>query len=709
MQQLRMTKENNLFEFIPSTKNNQTFLFSSCKGLLRLDRHFAFAVALIGAGTVGVILTIKYGSTTSLLASPWLGISTSAQYRNCDQCSLREELTIPGLRNVGNNCFLNVVLQALASSRLFRSFIDNCVPVSDTLMEESAELMPLAVAVSALLEELSMLDSKRGAASPRRVMLALEAYATNFDLGRQQDAAEALAHLLSALKEELLVYMKHYMPHFGSLAGVSALFDGRFSNKKERGEQISLKSWNQYLHGPLNGTLASVLTCQNCSFQFSTQFEFFHDLPISPLLHSDGDIIEGCTVQDCLKQFTAPEQIANFRCSHCSHLSAIQALCCKVGASEAKIQKIKDCNNDDKCSCEALASELGIPWPAAYKNACKQLRIGRCPEVLCVNLHRAAINGVGEFIKLRGHVSFPLVLDLFPYTVAAQDLKRGTSTPNIQMDLDQRHSMLSHMKNFTVQYGANKLPPWRFNFVNEYSSYAASIAGNSSERNFCNTSAEPLLQAQEYNDGTHSWAETIGCKKKDSQSHLQLDAEQCRTQDDCLWDRNAISKDIALGCENISPSTSQIAGTETSNGRISVIQPIANQNLDGHIKDVDKGGCVRNPRSLPYELLSVVQHHGNSGSGHYTIYRKVKVRKQLAEEPASCMASNPGYLQLEEKINSEENACYGTNLKNAAKNDFDVLWFRISDSDVERVTENSVLGADASVLFYERLEVTGKI
>jgi len=38
------------------------------------------------------------------------------------------------------------------------------------------------------------------------------------------------------------------------------------------------------------------------------------------------------------------------------------------------------------------------------------------------------------------------------------------------------------------------------------------------------------------------------------------------------------------------------------------------------------------------------------------------------------------------------------------KNNSEIIWFRISDSDVERVAEKCVLEAEASLLFYEKLE-----
>lgn len=73
-----------------------------------------------------------------------------------------------------------------------------------------------------------------------------------------------------------------------------------------------------------------------------------------------------------------------------------------------------------------------------------------------------------------------------------------------------------------------------------------------------------------------------------------------------------------------------------------------------------------------YRLVSVVQHYGQSGSGHYTIYRRA--RRILKEG------------DLDERVKSTS-----------------VQWFRISDSDVYNVAENDVLAAEASVLFYENI------
>lgn len=64
-----------------------------------------------------------------------------------------------------------------------------------------------------------------------------------------------------------------------------------------------------------------------------------------------------------------------------------------------------------------------------------------------------------------------------------------------------------------------------------------------------------------------------------------------------------------------------------------------------------------------YRLVSVVEHFGRAGGGHYTVYRSVRSETE----------------------------------------DHDPQWFCISDSSVKSVSEEDILAAEASLLFYERI------
>lgn len=60
-----------------------------------------------------------------------------------------------------------------------------------------------------------------------------------------------------------------------------------------------------------------------------------------------------------------------------------------------------------------------------------------------------------------------------------------------------------------------------------------------------------------------------------------------------------------------------------------------------------------------------MEHFGNTGSGHYTVYRRVGSKTSNSET--------------------------------------DAYWVGVSDSQVYRVLEEDVLSAGASLLFYERV------
>ena len=73
-----------------------------------------------------------------------------------------------------------------------------------------------------------------------------------------------------------------------------------------------------------------------------------------------------------------------------------------------------------------------------------------------------------------------------------------------------------------------------------------------------------------------------------------------------------------------------------------------------------------------YRLISVVEHFGRTGSGHYTVYRSARPMPHGEEDQPS--------------------------LEPASQ-----WWFHISDSVVYSVSQSEVLAAEASLLFYERL------
>nr|XP_027073499.1 ubiquitin carboxyl-terminal hydrolase 27-like isoform X2 [Coffea arabica] len=555
--------------------------------------HISVAASLLGA--TGLILAIKDGKVGSFInfGLPW---SSSDGLVSSDK-----HWVVPGLQNLGNNCFLNVVLQALASCSSFQRFLDIVFEkYKFPSVEESAKALPLTAAVASLLEELCMVQYVRSVRSPRKVMVAMETYMPSFSLTSQQDAEEAFFHLLASLREEL---SESYVHWTSSLADATVLNNSRILAPRKRLRESEQQRWRRSFLGPFDGILGSILTCQSCSFQISLDFQLFHSLHLSPVLSSGGTIMTGCSLGSCLSQFFVSERLDNYFCSHCWHNAAIKYLSL-TRENKTDIEKLKLCSEDDSCDCKSLCSLRPLPWSNSYSRSFKQLSMARSPQILCVHLQRASVNLFGELVKIQGHISFPLILDLSPL------MKRGLVIKSLEENL-QRGQVLSKCQ-----------PPFP-----------------------C-----PMQPSMEHTTGL------INCNGETA-NKFPLEAEN-PDHEQTVYDP---PKNV-----HALKTWPKMPGNGSSVDFMMHFRPI-------HSNDkVDGPSTSTSSKDHTYRLVSVVQHFGKVGSGHYTVYRRVKA-ETCDEDPIALL--EPTHAR----------------------------WFCISDSEVHGVSEKDVLEAEASLLFYEKI------
>lgn len=326
-------------------------------------------------------------------------------------------------------------------------------------------------------------------------------------------------------------------------------------------------------------------------------FESFHSLPLSPVLDNGSTIMVGCTLEDCLKQFIVAEHVENYHCSNCWHIAGIKYLS-SVEANEMEIEKLRRCSEQETCDCRRLLRLKTLPWSNKFSYTLKQLSLARCPKILCIHLKRVSINMFGEPVKLQGHISFPLNVDLLPF------ITRGVGINSWGENLQRKQMKLQYEKpkplsnHFNMQFDTRKL------------NYIYGLMGEDAHSNeFSSDESERMVKLHAVK-GESNMAQTEGCSKSMSAiMHMQSDDDK-------------------------------------------VTVP---------------------PESCLYRLVSVVEHFGKAGSGHYTVYRSVRADsyKEVPDEqfePAS------------------------------------MSWFCISDSEVHRVSEKDVLDAEASLLFYEKID-----
>ncbi|KAK3142620.1 hypothetical protein QOZ80_4BG0349050 [Eleusine coracana subsp. coracana] len=185
-------------------------------------------------------------------------------------------------------------------------------------------------------------------------------------------------------------------------------------------------------------------------------FENFHCLPLSPVLDTNGDIISGCSLVDCLKYFTMVERLDNYRCDRCWHSAAAKYLSHKSEVDEEKISKLHTCVDYGTCSCRHMLFPDELPCLPSSR-ATKQLIINQCPKILCIHLLRASVGTDGQPIKHVGHIAFPLLLNLSPFVGGTLSSGQGSGalTMNAQRDGQQA---LHLYRQLSMQMPSDVLP-----------------------------------------------------------------------------------------------------------------------------------------------------------------------------------------------------------------------------------------------------------
>ncbi|CAL8364602.1 unnamed protein product [Lota lota] len=218
----------------------------------------------------------------SMLMSTFMGLLIN-------QAKNKNSQGLVGLRNLGNTCFMNSILQCLSNTPELR---DYCLRYTHPV-----ELSRCGNQV-ALMEEFAKLTKtlwtsvNSDAVNPSDFKTQIQKYAPKFLGYNQQDAQEFLRFLLDGLHND--VNRATVCPR------VSEDFDHLSDTEK------SQKMWNRYRESEDSkvvelfvGQLKSSLTCSECGF-CSTMFDPFWDLSL-PIAQKNTEEV---TLTDCMRLLT---------------------------------------------------------------------------------------------------------------------------------------------------------------------------------------------------------------------------------------------------------------------------------------------------------------------------------------------------------------------------------------------------------------------
>uniref|UniRef100_H3CVV1 ubiquitinyl hydrolase 1 n=1 Tax=Tetraodon nigroviridis TaxID=99883 RepID=H3CVV1_TETNG len=298
--------------------------------------------------------------------------------------------SLTGLRNLGNTCYMNSILQCLCNTPALTEYFNNNYYMDDINRSGRSNILGHKGEVA---EEFGVIMKALWAGlykciSPRDFKITIGKINEQFAGYDQQDSQELLLFLMDGLHEDLnkADNRKRYKEEENDHLDDQTAADQAWSKHKLLNESIIVALFQ--------GQFKSTVQCLTCHRKSRT-FETFMYLSL-PLASTSR-----CSLQDCLRLFSKEEKLTDNNKVFCRH--------CK-----------------------------------AHRDSTKKLEIWKVPPILLVHLKRFSYEGRWKQ-KLQTSVDFPLdSLDLAQYVIGPKhSLKRyslyGVSQQNHYGGLDGGH------------------------------------------------------------------------------------------------------------------------------------------------------------------------------------------------------------------------------------------------------------------------------
>ncbi|CAB1113086.1 unnamed protein product [Ectocarpus sp. CCAP 1310/34] len=563
-----------------------------------------------------------------------------------------EQLAVPGIKNLGNTCFLNAVLQSLASFHVFREYLEDL----HTYMRErehqehqadkfvfgaepvlSTKPLESTVFTCELLQLMKNLEPQVPPASPvtpiipTKLRTLLRDRIDTFGREDQQDAQELFQMVMRLVGEEAALCLKKRStsstsrttaPGIRITGGFADLMDTASKNLPEN---------------PLLGSLMYLRHCRGCQ-QKSGRLERFVDLSLTlpearnPHVVGPGVPSPPVNLEKILEDFTREQLVEDVECPKCAMRSAMEAR--ETHDEESESEEEEEDDSDDE--------EVVVP-PQRVRADMRML-LATPPKTLCLHFPRRHRSPSGSEMKLKQRVIFPAHLNVARFCYAG-----GCHTDSIGVPTAfQTKSMLANSLTQLPQGHAVKTTP--------------GAAGLPPEALLPTPRPPPSASSPPQAKALQSPQPLPGYKQ-------------------ALVGGSAQEASIAYSRKELNGLRS---GSGGSGGGSSV-----SGSVEGGRDSNDVGSVSGNDGAMEYDLRAVIVHRGSADSGHYTAFRKVDSDKGKPVEEEVPAGPEP----VSEAPRGERKVGGG-----CAKKE----WVYISDEEVERVSEKRVLSSQAYMLFYRQ-------
>lgn len=383
---------------------------------------------------------------------------------NLQRFALKNGGEIGGISNDGNTCFMNSVIQSLASSHQLSEFIDSYIDPDSPSLKFTIELKNL-------LDNVNGCYGSQGKEFSTKPLLnkipngPKQNFFTGYD---QEDAQEFYQLIMSILEKEYKKLSSSTVStpepedpnekqlKFVDLSSISNLTTGT-TNMGKLGTvyvpayqvdpniaDTDKRSMPLDLVTPVDGISTERIGCLTCGEGGGIRYSVISGLSLN--LPSNQSYYSNFSINGLLNNWITPEIIEDVNCNRCGLIQTRDFLSDKLNSitdlSQEKIigqyksrielidQELKKNHIDDEVF-ERISNKSMIK----KSKKTKQIYLSRPPPLLSIHINRSVFDPkTYSIVKNPANVSCPSKLDLSPYIVEPQDINMDARKPFRKQD-----------------------------------------------------------------------------------------------------------------------------------------------------------------------------------------------------------------------------------------------------------------------------------